>query len=509
MYCEKSVVTEFVNSTGLAAMSRQKEDPWNGFKLVGEEAKIEAVHGKNNIVMCAPLMGGTPPYFSPEQIWLFRESKKINGADALREFEETFPLTPAVSDLYQVALTMLEAYSRYLPSVGLNLPFTPCDQAARCAARTPESELMAFPPERSEQWLTEKKIEHPLVEGVLVAKGIDGTRLLELSRAKDWKVVKTELGVTKVAQVKKMQMEISRHISTPADDMAFAEIGEVLKKCLSPEVGDRNASVQHVFESLGNTFYTTVLSAALIPEAAFEEFPNHDDTVVESALGGLAKQLVQFDEVEGALSSCAEWWGVASPEARADARGAYLKLWEHHGGGLQHLELSREVHTHWHKDMLRGRDVLQNLATSLSSSAALTLVGIEIVEQPALEGALAETFFDTCKFPNLRFTKFRRCCEDHSGGTIPASIAECESLEVLELAECNFQGIGIMKLYVAQSTSRLAVTTLCCRQREGPLPKQLFSLVNLRELDLTGNKSKGTVTSLRQFKRVAYGINGA
>ena len=144
-----SVTSTFTLCTGPAAISCMKDqDPWDLERdLCGKK------------IMCAKLTGGTPQYFSPEQLWLFGDSKKISGSPwTLRDFEERWVLTLAVSDLYQAALTMLEAHYHHLPAVGSNLPCTPQNHAARCSERTPDLEFAGLLPEKTEEWLATKQI---------------------------------------------------------------------------------------------------------------------------------------------------------------------------------------------------------------------------------------------------------------------------------------------------------------------------------------------------------------
>ena len=68
----------------------------------------------------------------------------------------------------------------------------------------------------------------------------------------------------------------------------------------------------------------------------------------------LAKTLVLHGDVPGALSACAEWWGVALSDAACkEAAEAFRNLWKRHGADhLRVLDLTRAARGHWSAGMM-------------------------------------------------------------------------------------------------------------------------------------------------------------
>ena len=92
-----------------------------------------------------------------------------------------------------------------------------------------------------------------------------------------------------------------------------------------------------------------------------------------TTLGGLSKALVLHGDMLGALSVCAEWWGVASSDAaREEAAKAFCNLWKRHGGGnFNALDLSRNGRGHWREGMLRGgEEIVKHLFLNVMQSGA-------------------------------------------------------------------------------------------------------------------------------------------
>ena len=428
---------------GLAAFSRNLDkDPWTLEKNVGGQ------------LLCANLVGGTEKYFSPEQHWLLSEIRKLSGEE-LRAFEDQWMITPATSDLFQATITMTEAHARYLPFVSIDAKSVARDAVARCAARTPESELSKHSPEQLGDWLAEKKIE-PSLESVVVEKGVDGLRLVELARSSSHKELQKEFGL-KIAVAKKMQDAIRRNISTPADAMAHEMIGKVLYKCLDPDVCERCAAAEDVLRGLGakrgrdkttkkwGVDVTKAVGGNLLVPPALEIFPDHSDAIVDGTLGGLTKRLVEYGDVQGALDSCAEWMGVASDDARPGAFSLYCKLWKEFGGELHALRLAMGGHGHWRKEMLSGEAVMHDLAVSLSFCAASSLKMIDLSMQVGLEGHVLEILFEGASvLPKLQTLKLEGCGK--AAGSIPAAIGGCKSLTALDLSECQFSGAAAFVL---------------------------------------------------------------
>ena len=382
---------------GLAAFSRKSEkDPWNS----EWKDPLESMRG-NQGQLCANFEGGTHEYFSPQQLWWLVESKKVEG-EALRAFDEKYLLTPAVSDLYQAGITCLEMYACFLPSVTVNAPSAPKDAAARCAARTPDSEFVKFSPERTAGWLSEKKIEPPLDESMLVAKGLDGARMLKLARSNSHKELMKECEITKMAVAKRLQMAILHNLSSPANAMSRERVktrdengdagdddsmtvGEVLCKCLDPAVAERfnsafdllcgcfDLAAGKLLGGLGATWdfdetkksllkdVSTAVGGELLQASAVAELQDHTGAIVNATLGGLTKRLVECGDVRGASLSCAEWMGVAPPDTRPSvALSVFCKLRKDVAGNKlprDELDLSRIARGHWREDMLSGEGV--------------------------------------------------------------------------------------------------------------------------------------------------------
>ena len=444
MLCCNGVVK--IADFGLAAFSSKKDvDPWRETEVCGG--------------LCAKLMGGTPEYFCSQQLWLLEEVKTFQDEDARDEFESKWMLTPATSDLYQIGMTMLEAHARYLPLARRDSSALPRDAAVRCAARTPEKQLSNYTPRQLEAWLAEKKIE-PQLDGKLVAKGIDGVRLLELAK-KSYTYLKSELDL-KTGSAKRLQNSIRHSVSALADEIAHPKAGEVLVKCLNPAVSERFATAFEVLnEGLGakadfdptngmtvlseDWFTTIVVGCDLLPSLAKvkpnRETDRHSDDVVDRTLSGLTKRLVEYGDVQGALTTCSEWVGVASPEARLGAVSVYLKLWRDFGSEVHSLDLSRATHGHWCDNMLSAEGVMRSLATSLSTSAAAGLERIDLSEQRELEAGVLEVLLGACALPKLRAIKLAHC-QSATGecGSIPATIGGCEALELLDLTNSSFTG---------------------------------------------------------------------
>ena len=200
-------VDHCASAAGLAAFSiTLDKDPWQ------PERDFKGAFGQSEGQLCAHLVGGTMAYMSPEQLRMMNvKRKEVECKDVDRAAESELMLTPATSDLYQAAMTMVEAHARYdvTPFVSVDKPSAPQEAADRCAARTPDSDVKAFSPEEALAWLAEKCKKSLLAEGTLVANDVGGAKLLDLAYAKDWKVLKNELGVKIMARARILQMQMS------------------------------------------------------------------------------------------------------------------------------------------------------------------------------------------------------------------------------------------------------------------------------------------------------------
>ena len=397
MMCNDGVVK--ITDFGLAAYSLKREvDPET-------RATAKDRYGNPTEILCAEFMGGTPSYFCAQQQSIAADWEKIDEAEARRAFKETRLLTVRTSDLYQVSMTVFEMHAQYLPHAGdsSTLAFTPLDAAKRCALRTPDFELVEFSPEQTEQWLAKTKIGPQLEKGELVAKGIGGAKLLELSQIKDWKEVKKELRVKNMAQARKLQMALRRNTSTRRNAMHW-KIGEMVCKSLVDDVKERPMTMADALEILGAKLNRAGelenLSRAHgygeLPAQAKETAAAHDDENIASTFGGLAKRLVLDGDMPGALDVCGEWLGVSSSDAgHAQAFDAYCNLWKRHGGELPRLlDLSRKARGHWKQGMLRGDKeiVIERLVRDLMHGGVMPLLErIDLTRQERLEGPVLET----------------------------------------------------------------------------------------------------------------------
>ena len=481
---------------------------------------------------------------SPQQLWLLEAIREVDGgADAVRAFEDKWLLTPATSDLYQAAMTMVEAHARFLPMARVDAPSVPQKAADRCAARTPEDVVAAFSPEEAETWLLVEKIGAPsLEEGVLVANGINGVKLLTLARAKDWKEVKNSLGVKNLTRAHKLQTAILRNVSTKHDAIPPEEtrtklktigaevtfsVGQMLRKCLDPAVEERYVRAKDaILEGLGGRNYdiSKAVGSDRLPAAALVKSHSHADTVVDETLGGLTKRLVQYDDMPGALASCAEWMGVSSEDARPGAISVYCKLLKESGSELRRLDLSKTAHGHWRYGMLSGEGVMRNLAAALSAGgAAVSLEEIDLTDQKEIEDGWLEILLgEVGAMANLRTLKLPSCKSVASnGGTLPEAIGGCTSLVMLNLLNCDVLGPPLPDLlrWLAPCASTLRQLNLYLNDKmggsipaaciatftnltflnlgrmslEGGLPKELGELKNLITLGLGFNRLSGPI----------------
>ena len=407
--------------------------------------------------LCAKMMGGTPEYFCLEQLILLDGLQTIDDENAQRAFDEEKMLTPATSDLYQGGLTMLEAYSRSLPLVHLDAKSVPQEAVDRCAARTPKPELEAFSPSLTEAWLDEKCIDAPFESGVLIEKGIGGARLLALAHASGHKELMKECAIKNLTRAKKFQSAIIRNISTRADAIAHKRVANVLRKSLDPAVGKRFGTALEVLMGLGakmdfdmktREMVTDISEAVgadqLPPQVVAEKSSEHSDAIVNSTLGGLTKRLVQYEDVQSALDSCAEWMGVASRDARPEVVSIFCKLCKDYGGELRSLNLSKKAHGHWGNTMLSDEGTMISLAESLKVCAAASLEHIDLSQQKGLPEGVLAILLGACALPKWQTLKLAGC-EGVAGtcGTIPTEIGGCESLLVFDVSGSDFTGARV------------------------------------------------------------------
>ena len=427
---------------GLAGFSHKLDkDPWTDKTPLNR-------HKRPIGVLCAHLEGGTVTYMSPEQLWVINESKKIDKAadkPIYLAHKDRWQVTPATSDNFQVSLTILEMFARAGRWFG---PGAVSRLAAvrECASRTPVSVVRAMTPADAERWVVEKLGVGKLA-GKIESAGIDGTKMIELSKMSLSDAKKAHKGMS--APVHTKLKGVAHGVSTPADAMP-EEIAALLEKTLAENVGERPMTVKEMLAPLLQSeaarlkeakkaeWYGKVMDGKKGPIKATE----HPDETVAATLGGLAKTLVIHGDVAGALAACAEWWGVAfSPEARQAAAEAYRNCWKRHGASLRSLDLSRTARGQWREEMMGGEETVLRLAQDIAHSGASAIEMIDLSQQPQLEGPVLENFFSVSEFscPTLVTLKIKNC--RNASGSIPASICECVKLQTLDLQGCGFSGV--------------------------------------------------------------------
>ena len=387
-----------------------------------------------------------------EQRRLLTEFKKLK-ATSYHEYctlKETKQLTPATSDMFQASLTALEMHARGARWLGPGA-IMPHEAVRECASRLPASQVSAMSPPEAEEWIV-VRLGNSKLTGKIESNGIDGVRLLEIAKMSQ-KDAATALGV-KMVHAKTPQLAIRRSVSTPSDTM-HEKIAGMLEKCLGVDVNTRPASAKDALEmidaaqggsgvnfgwgSLLDDMSGAVGGAALL-SLATEQAVEHPDATVATTLGSLSKALVLHGDMTGALSACAEWWGVASSDAaRTEAAKAYCNLWKRHGcDNLDVLDLSRDGRGHWREGMMSGgEEMWEHLFSNVAQSGA-SIVSIDLSEQPALKGAVLDLLFEEISLASLITLKMKNC--KMVSGSIPRSIEGCSNLQTLNLSGCGLTG---------------------------------------------------------------------
>ena len=438
------------HALGLAGFSHKLDkDPWNQEKNL---------NGKG--ILCAHLEGGTVIYMCPEQLWVIRESKKIDKAadqPLYLALKDRWQITPATSDMSQVSLTVLEMHARTSRWFGPGA-VSWLEAVRECASRVSSSVVCAMTPAEAEQWAVET-LGIDKLTGKIESSGINGAKMLELSKMSLSDAKKAHPGMSPVVYTK--LKGVARGVSTSADAMP-EEIAALLEKTLAVDVGERPATADAALELLGandelnmetfkfETDFSVAVGGATVPSmlwtamAKAKEHPEeteHPDETVAATLGGLAKTLVIHNDVAGALAACSEWWGVASsPEASNAAAEAYRNLWKRHGTSLRRLDLSRTARGHWKESMMSGEETVLRLAQDVVQSGASMIETVDFSEQTGLQGPVLETLFSVCasSLSKLLTLKLGGCRS--ASGLIPASICTCLMLQTLDLHGCGFSG---------------------------------------------------------------------
>ena len=447
MLCLNGLVK--ITDFGLAAFSRKQDtDPWCLDRNMTDESGIRQKQ------LCAQLEGFTITYTSPQQRWALGEFAKVKEQDhaAYLALKQQWPVTPATSDCFAAALTVLEMHARGALWFGPGA-IAPLDAARRCAARTPDAAVRAMQSAEAERWAVEQ-LGIGKLAGKIESGGIDGGQLLEISKMGFAAAKKALKGMT--PPVFTSLKGAARRVSMSEDAM-HETISALVEGCLAEDVASRPATAKDGLKLLGakrggrnwttlefNIDASTAHGAALLPPSATAEATEHPDENVAATLGGLAKALLLHGDVAGALAACSERLGASSNEtARADATDAFVNLWKRHGGELRTLELSRIVHGHWREAMLSGGDgaFIRRLAPALHHCGAALDV-IDLSEQSGLDGPVLEIMFAGGAHAFVRSLRTLSLpnCSGVTGGAIPAAIGECSMLRTLNLGGCKCTG---------------------------------------------------------------------
>ena len=447
MLCQNGLVK--ITDFGLAAFSRKQGNvPW---------CPDRKVHGGQ---LCAQLEGCTITYTSLQQRWARDQFAKVKEHDhaAFLALKFQWPVTPATSDCYAAALTVLEMHARAALWFGPSA-IAPLDAADRCAARTPEATVHSMAPAKAEQWAVEQ-LGIDKLAGKIESGAINGGQLLDISKMGFAAAKKALKGMA--PSVFASLKGVARCVSTPEDAM-HEKILALAKGCLAEDVGARpakardalmklgakRAKMNRVTREFGINASTAHGVASLLPSATVDA-TEHPDENVAATLGGLAKALLLNGDVAGALAACAERLGASSNEtARADAMGAFVNLWKRHGSELRTLELSRRVHGHWREPVLSGGECsfIRRLAPALHHCGAALDV-IDLTEQKGLEGPALEIMVDEWAhviFGSLHALSLENC--QGATGTVPAAIGDCTMLHTLNLKNCKFTGASEQLLW--------------------------------------------------------------
>ena len=446
---------------GLAMFSQKRDkDPWTD--EVPKDGSDRPIG-----ILCARLEGGTVTYMSPQQKWVISEARKINKAtdkELYLTLKDLWQITPATSDFFQAGLTCLEMHARAARWFGPGC-IKPHEAVKECTSRTSTDVVSAMSPAEAERWAVED-IGVGELKGKIESNEITGAVLLDVAKMGFKQAKKAIKGVSPKA-IARLSL-IRRGVSTHADAM-HEDVAALLTKILAVDVSERPAKAREVLEMLGVHEHdgyeysddeysdddsvdvedndvvmgwdtSDAVGGTTLPSTATAAAIDHPDETVATTLGGLAKALVLHGNVPGALSACAEWWGVASDRARNDAASAYGNVWKRHGKDhLRFLDLSRAARGHWCKEMLSGEGTIRRLAENLAHSG-VPIEMIDLSEQPLLEGPVLELFdISGFSWSTLITLKIKGCGK--ASGSIPPSIRECAKLQTLELQNCGFSGV--------------------------------------------------------------------
>ena len=438
MMCKNGLAK--IADLGLAAFSaRRDKDPWT------EEIKLN----KNDQpvgVLCAQFRGGTPAYFSPQQVEVEEHNKKKQK----KTVQDARFLTVATSDLYQAAMTIVEMHARKRPSLGASDGDKPSKVLKWAAiSKTLESEFERFSPEQVGVWVKETNPQFDVCP--LVDKRIGGKKLLELVRTHtSMEQLRIKLGLQNVKRAKTLKTQIiKRYLHTNKSTEMRDDIKMLLQASFAEEVRDRPATIADALRILGanDEWDKFDVSCAelwdLLPNDAKLDSNDHEPETVESTFRGLVRKL-EPDDKDHALVVCSEWLGVAATDdGRGRAFKEYCRLWERHGPQLSRkVDLSRKARGHWKEEMLRGSKerIIVNLIQSLSCNVEVSpqMESIGLAEQRELQGPVLE-MLPLNTLTNLHTLPLQNC-RKLEPGPIPSTIGCCVKLRDLNLSHCNRTG---------------------------------------------------------------------
>jgi len=236
MLCLNGLVK--ITDFGLAAFSRkQNTDPWCPGRDMGSEQQL-----------CAQIEGSTITYTSPQQRWALGEFAKVKEQDhaAYLALKQQWPVTPATSDCFAAALTVLEMHARAALWIG-PVAIAPLDAARRCAARTPDAAVRAMQPAEAERWAVEQ-LGIGKLAGKIESGGIDGGQLLEISKMGFAAAKKAMKGMTPPVFT---SLKGAARCLSALEDAIHEKISALVEGCLAEDVASRPGKATGALKLLG------------------------------------------------------------------------------------------------------------------------------------------------------------------------------------------------------------------------------------------------------------------
>ena len=422
-------------TSGLANFAKLEKDPWGG---EGDGVTVAEV-------LCTTFEGGTEAYFSPEQAKMWKNEAGAPGFSR--------QLTPATSDLWQASVTVLELFGRFPPMAP---ELDHAEAVYRCVNRKSQDVVLAMSPTQVERWIVDN-LAFPKASGI-AARNIDGLRMLELARG-GLKPILNATGL-KTGSGKMLQMVIQRNVSTEVDavpplhdvtDISGATrqcgVGLLLLRSLNANNAKRPASAREALEVLGaqakpNNFDISSAAGfrALPPLLATVSSGSHEDNDIEVTYSGLVFLFENDGRLALALTSCANWLAVISPEntgARARALEAFCALWRRHADHFTELALSPRAH--WRVENFDA-ECFRQIALAMRSSgrSPRSLTSIDLSYQRFLGANVLEMLLHDDGVASL-FTLNLASCQ--IPGVVPLTgLSCCSRLRELNLNGCRLTG---------------------------------------------------------------------